>query len=85
MNTFETTATVEDHGQVRLAGLPFAPGTQVDVTVREKAATDENGASAKLEEARVRMRELFASVRARNTEPVGPLCREELYDRRGGV
>jgi len=28
------------------------------------------------------MRELFARVRARNTEPVGPLRREELYDRK---
>ncbi|HEY3394623.1 MAG TPA: hypothetical protein VGK58_18070 [Lacipirellulaceae bacterium] len=85
MNTYETTATVENHGQVRLAGVPFEPGTHVQVTVREKVGSDTNGPSQKLEEARIRMRELFARVRARNTEPVGPLRREELYNRHGGV
>ncbi len=33
------------------------------------------------EEARIPMKDLFARVRARNTESVGPLRREELYDR----
>jgi hypothetical protein len=33
MNPFETTATVQDQGQLHLAGVPFAPGTQVEVTV----------------------------------------------------
>jgi hypothetical protein len=82
MNSYETTATVEDHGQVRVVGVPFAPGTEVEVTIREKVATDANRSPANLEEARVRMRDLFARVRARNTEPVGPLRREELYDRK---
>ena len=82
MNTYETTATVEDHGQLRLARVPFAVGTEVEVTVREKVATDAN--AEQIEQARVRMRELFERVRARNTEPVGPLRREELYDRHGG-
>lgn len=80
--TFETTATVEDHGRVRVADVPFAPGTEVQVTIREKVAADADRAPANLGEAPARMRDLFARVRARNTEPVGPLRREELYDRK---
>ncbi len=82
MNTYETFATVEAKGQVRVAGVPFAPGTEVEVTIREKVAGDANHSLATIEEARVRMKDLFARVRARNTEPVGPLRREELYDRK---
>lgn len=82
MNSYATTATVEDQGQVRVAGVPFAPGTEVEVTIREKLAADANRSAANVEAARVRMRDLFARVRARNTEPVGPLRREELYDRK---
>jgi hypothetical protein len=78
MSTFETSATVEEQGRVLVAGVPFAAGTQVEVTIRELANTKEELAT--LEEARARMRDLFAQVRARNTEPVGPLRREELYD-----
>ena len=40
MKTYETIATVEDHGQVRLAGLPFAPGTEVEVIVRRRTTAD---------------------------------------------
>jgi hypothetical protein len=36
MNTYETTGTVEDHGQLHVAGVPFAPGTQVEVTISPK-------------------------------------------------
>lgn len=36
MNTYETTTTVEDHGQVHVAGVPFAPGTEVEVTISPK-------------------------------------------------
>jgi hypothetical protein len=82
MNAYETTATVGDQGLVHVAGVPFAPGTEVEVTVREKVAADAHDTSEKLEEARARMRDLFARVRARNSEPVGPLRREELYDRK---
>jgi hypothetical protein len=80
MNTYETTATVEDHGQVRVAGLPFAPGTEVEVTIREKVASAAEESAAN--QMRARMRDLFARVRARNTQSVGPLRREELYDRK---
>jgi len=78
MNGYETTATVEAHGHVRVAGVPFAAGTEVEVVIREKAISEAN-----LEEARARMRDLFARVRARNTERVGPLRRDGLYDRKG--
>jgi hypothetical protein len=33
MKTYETFATVEDQGQVRVAGVPFEPGTAVEVTI----------------------------------------------------
>jgi hypothetical protein len=82
MQAYETTATVSDHGQVHLAGIPFAPGTEVAVTIREKVNLDPAAEEARSEHARARMRELFARVRARNTEPIGPLNREELYDRK---
>ena len=32
----ETTATVEDHRQVRVAGEPFAAGTEVEVSISPK-------------------------------------------------
>ena len=37
VETFETSATVEDRGQVRVAGVPFAPGTEVAVTISPRA------------------------------------------------
>jgi hypothetical protein len=82
MQSYETSATVEDQGQVRVAGVPFAAGTEVEVIIREKAPAEAGRAPASAEEARIRMKDLFARVRARNTEPVGPLRREELYDRK---
>lgn len=82
MNAYETTTTVAEHGQVHVAGVPFAPGTEVEVTIRAKVADVANGSSVRDQEARTRMRDLFARVRARNTESVGPLRREELYDRK---
>ena len=33
MNSYETTATVEEQGQVHVAGVPFAPGTEVEITI----------------------------------------------------
>jgi hypothetical protein len=78
MNTFETSATVEAQGQVHLAGVPFAPGTEVEVTIK-LAARDEHAAPAAQPD---RVARLFAALdHARNTESVGSLHREELYDR----
>lgn len=78
MNTFETSATVEVKGEVRVVGVPFEPGTEVEVTIR-RAANVETSAAA---DTAGRAAGLFAALnKARNTEPVGPLRREELYDR----
>ena len=55
MNSFETTATVEDQGPHHVAGVPFAAGTEVEVTVREKVAAPGNGSTPA--EPRVRMRD----------------------------
>lgn len=79
MNTFQTTATVGAHGQVRLAGVPFEPGTEVAVTIKPAEHVGSVAASTPAP----RAARLFAALdKARNTEPIGPLHREELYDRR---
>jgi hypothetical protein len=78
MNTYETTATVEDQGQVRVAGVPFEPGTRVDVIIRPT----QNGAGSPDGVEQDRAARLLAALhKARNSEPVGPLRRDELYDR----
>ncbi len=33
MNAFETWTTVRAEGEIRLSGVPFAPGTEVEVRV----------------------------------------------------
>ena len=82
MKAFETSATVEAQGQLRLSGVPFAPGTQVEVTISPKVppageVTREDDEA--LTAARDCMRELFQTVRGfRNSPRIG---REELYDR----
>jgi hypothetical protein len=76
MSIYETSATVEEQGQVRVTGVPFAPGTEVEVTI--KPAPNGGPATAAVD----RAARLFAALdKARNTEPVGLLRREELYDR----
>jgi hypothetical protein len=78
MKTYETSATVEDEGQVRLAGVPFEPGTEVEVTLKRA----QNGGLAAAPAAIDRAARLFAALdKAQNREPVGSLRREELYDR----
>jgi hypothetical protein len=42
MNTYETSATVEDQGRVQVVGVPFAAGTQVEVTISPKRAADDD-------------------------------------------
>ena len=42
MEAYETSATVEDHGEVRVAGVPFEPGTRIKVTI----TATENGAGS---------------------------------------
>jgi hypothetical protein len=46
MNSYETTATVQNQGQLQLAGVPFAPGTEVRVIVAPKRASGEEFARA---------------------------------------
>jgi hypothetical protein len=84
MNTYETTATVDAHGQVRLAGVPFEAGTEVEISIspkrqsQDESVADDQACAA----ARQRMDGLIAALdKARNTERVGSLNREELYDR----
>lgn len=77
-NRYETTATVLDQGQVHLAGVPSAPGTEVEITIKPVRS----GGNAADGAAGERAAQLFAALsKARNTESVGPLRREELHDR----
>lgn len=46
MNTYETSATVRDQGEVRIAGVPFAPGTEVEVSISPKRRAAEEFAAA---------------------------------------
>jgi hypothetical protein len=82
MSTYETSATVEEQGRILVAGVPFAPGTEVAVTITPKegaadkvTAPDGDGLAA----ARDRMRELFRTVKGFRMAPKIP--REELYER----
>jgi hypothetical protein len=78
MQTYETSATVQEQGQVVVAGVPFEPGTRVEVTI----TPTENGAELPAAAPPDRAARLLAALdKARNTETVGPLRRAELYDR----
>ena len=57
MNTYETIATVEKQGQVRVSGVSFAPGTEVDITISPKRRSPD--------EFRVAWRRLCSELRAR--------------------
>jgi hypothetical protein len=52
VTTYETSATVEDQGQVRLAGVPFAPGTRVEVSIsaKDRPASSKQAAYVQLDE-----------------------------------
>jgi hypothetical protein len=83
MSIFETSAIVEDHGQIRVAGVPFAVGTQVQVSISPKVRPDEASAdvdSQALATARARMQELFRTIKGFRMAP--RISREDLYDRR---
>lgn len=47
VNTYQTTATVEDQGQVRVAGVPFAPGTEVEIAISPKRRPAEEFTAAR--------------------------------------
>jgi hypothetical protein len=83
MKVYETSATVEDQGRVRVVGVPFAAGTQVEVTISPKVLAGDVSTGPEdelLTVARARMQELFATVRGFRMAP--KMRREELYDRR---
>jgi hypothetical protein len=76
MNPYETSTTVGQQSDIHLAGLPFQPGTEVEVIVSlnplqagAHVATDPAG------------RLLAALDHAHNSEPIGPMRRDDLYDR----
>lgn len=82
MKTYETTATVEDNGQMHLAGAPFEAGTPVNVMISRKATSADRVTPPDAEDlsaAREHMRELFRTVKGFRNSPRIP--REELYDR----
>jgi hypothetical protein len=75
MTHYETSTIVSGKGEIHLAGLPFTPGTEVEIVVSPKATI---GAGSDRAAAL-----LTALDRARNTQSIGPLRRDELYDRNG--
>ena len=79
MKTYETSATVEPRGQVHIDGVPFAPGTQVEVIIHPIEPGDEssNGSNGASRTASL----LTALDKAHNVEPLGSIKRDELYDR----
>jgi hypothetical protein len=81
MNTYETSATVEDQGRVQVVGVPFAAGTKVQITISAKGLDVETTplGDETLTAARDRVRELFRTIKGFRNSPRIP--REELYER----
>jgi hypothetical protein len=78
MKTYETSAIVEEQGQVRVTGVPFTPGTVVEVIINPI----ESGVGPPTAQVSDRAERLLASLdKARNVEPIGVLARGEIYDR----
>jgi hypothetical protein len=76
MCNYETSTTVGGLGDIHLVGIPFQPGTEVEVIVSPKT----NGETAS--DAKQRLNALFSALdHAHNTEPIGSLRRDRLYDR----
>ena len=46
MKAFETSTTVQPQGDVRVVGVPFAPGTEVEVTISPKRKSADDFAAA---------------------------------------
>jgi hypothetical protein len=77
MNTYETSAIVEAQGEVRVVGVPFAPGTEVEITISPKRPAEEEAPSSAA--ALTAARELFGTIKGFRNSPRMP--REELYER----
>ena len=43
MSTFKTSATVGEQGRILVAGVPFAPGAEVEITIIPKVRSPEEG------------------------------------------
>jgi hypothetical protein len=77
MNAYETSTTVGGQGEIHLAGVPFEPGTEVEVIVSPKTCD-----AMPTADANHRLGKLLAALdHAHNDEPIGSLNREALYDR----
>ncbi len=77
MTTYETSATVEEQGRVQLAGVPFAPGTQVEVIIHPLT----NGLDTTDVRVPDRSEKLFAAMdKSRNMNPIGRLNREGVRE-----
>lgn len=77
MGDYETITTVGGLGDIHLVGVPFQPGTEVEVVVTPKKTNGETAADDN-----ERVSALFSALdHARNSESIGSLRREELYDR----
>jgi hypothetical protein len=81
MRSYETSATVQEQGQVRLTGVPFAVGTEVEITICPKSQIESEAPvdEEALATSRERMRELFRTTHGFRSPP--RLTREELYER----
>lgn len=82
MAAYETSAKVQAEGEVRVGGVPFAPGTEVEVTISPKLRSNETSAQVAdeaLTAARARMQELFGAIRGFRMGPKIP--RESLHER----
>jgi hypothetical protein len=80
MQYYETSATVQSQGEVHVSGVPFEPGTEVEVTISPKIHSAKTGGANSND----RLARLFKALdKARNVESIGSLKREELYDRNG--
>jgi hypothetical protein len=72
VKTYETAATVADHGALQLAGLPFAPGTRVEVSISASASpiTSRQAAHDELDQIYEECRHLQGDVHG--AEPIKP-------------
>jgi hypothetical protein len=73
---------VPEEGEVRVLGVPFAPGTEVEVTISPKVRSNEastNVDDEALTATRARLRELFRAIKGFRMGSKIP--REELYER----
>ena len=77
MKIYETSAVVEEQGKLLVNGVPFQAGTRVEVTVVESSAEIGGGNQDQHMTARL----MAALDKGANVQPVGPLRRDELYDR----